>query len=293
MNEAGACKLCRSDGSVIIRKGVRLGPRIEVRRCTGCGLVFLRPRPDEGNLDNYYTEHYRDEYSEPPVEERYRTDLDEARIRVRRLQDYLTPHVRLLEVGCGSGAFLDAVRPYVGEVVGVEPDAASRAWIEDKLGIKALKELPRNKDDIPPFDLIVSFHLIEHIPDPVAFLVKQGEFLRSEGRLMAEVPNVDDALVSSYRIPSYLEFYYQKVHLYYFSGDTLESAFKQAGYDVVIEGIQRYDLGNHIHWMLTGEPGGRGSDYDFLGPAVNAAYADSLIRSGRSDTLWAVAHRAK
>ena len=66
-------------------------------------------------------------------------------------------------------------------------------------------------------------------------------------------------------------------------------ALNQAGFDATIEGIQRYDLSNHIYWMLKGEPGGQSCYNDILLPSVHAAYADALIHTGHSDTLWAIA----
>ena len=111
------------------------------------------------------------------------------------------------------------------------------------------------------------------------------------GKLVVEVPNVDDALVSVYRVPAYVRFYYQKAHLYYFSRETLANTFALAGLEGSIEGVQRYDLSNHLRWMLTGEPGGQGYYDELLSPAVREAYADALIQSGHSDTLWGVAYR--
>ena len=113
--------------------------------------------------------------------------------------------------------------------------------------------------------------------------------LRPDGRLVIEVPNVDDALVAVYRIPAYLRFYYQKAHLYYFSAATLNRTFGEAGLEATIEGVQRYDLSNHIRWMLDGEPGGQGQYDHILTPSALVAYAESLINKGRADTLWAVA----
>ena len=102
-----------------MQKGVRHGPEIEVRRCTHCGLVFLFPQPSPEELSRYYSKLYRNDYDEPPVAHRFRTDLDEALKRVRRLGPLLQPETRLLEVGSGSGALLASVRPYVQEVMGI------------------------------------------------------------------------------------------------------------------------------------------------------------------------------
>lgn len=289
MSNRCECVLCRCPASRLVQKGARHAPEVEVRRCTECGLVFLWPRPTEEELSQYYGEFYREDYAEPFLPERYRVDLNEARVRVCRLLSFLHPRGRLLEVGSGSGSFLDAVRPYVGDVVGVEPDAESREWIVGQVGVPVVERVADVLHEAKPFDLVVLFHVLEHVQDPVRFLQSLSQLLRPDARLVVEVPNVDDVLVAVYQIPAYLRFYYQKAHLYYFSTDTLATTLNQAGFDATIEGVQRYDLSNHIRWMLTGEPGGQGYYSDILLPSVHATYADALIHAGHSDTLWAIA----
>lgn len=285
------CLLCQCPDSVLVQVGVRHAPQLEVHRCSDCGLVFLHPQPSEAELNPYYTELYRQDYSEPPVTERYQSELAEAHERVRRLLPYLHTDTHLLEVGSGSGAFLSSVHPYVNEVVGIEPDAASKAFITNQLKLLIFDSLPDALLNNKTFDIVVLFHVLEHVANPVCFLQMLQQLLRPDGRLVIEVPNVDDALVAVYQIPAYLRFYYQKAHLYYFSTDTVQVVLRQTGFNATIEGIQRYDLSNHMRWMLTGQPGGQGYYKDLLLPIVNESYAESLIRTDHSDTLWAVAKR--
>jgi len=277
------CILCQNNESVLVKVGVRLNSNLEVRRCADCGLVFSWPRPTEKELERYYVGSYRSDSTKLSMYERYRIDLNEAHVRVGRLLPFLQSKSRLLEIGCGSGAFLGAVSPYVAEVWGLELDAEMRNWIKEQMGITVMQRL----NDIPQryFDFVMLFHVLEHVREPVSFLQSLSQLLSPDGRLIVEVPNIDDVLVAVYRVPAYLHFYYQKAHLYYFSKDSLIRTFNQAGFDVVIEGIQRYDLSNHIRWMLTGQPGGQGYYKDIFSPSV---YADALIRAGHSDTLWAI-----
>jgi SAM-dependent methyltransferase len=271
-----------------VQVGVRYASEAEVRRCADCGLVFLLPRPTVSELAGYYAEPYRAEYNELPVPERYQVDLDEARVRVRRLLPLLGPDACLIEIGSGSGAFLDSVRPYVGEVTGVEPDAASRNWIAGRLGLPVVDQIADLSRLGKTCNLMVLFHVLEHVPYPVEFLRSLGQFLQKGGRMVVELPNVDDALVTVYAVAAYQSFYYQKAHLCYFSKDTLARALKLADFSGAIEYIQRYDLSNHFRWMLTGRPGGQGYYSHILSPSLCAAYAEALIDSGHADTLWAV-----
>lgn len=292
VTKAPECVLCRRTDSAVVQAGARYAPQVEVRRCANCGLVFSWPRPAEEELHGYYGKFYRQEYTDPTVSERYRADVDEARVRAHRLLSLFEPNMRLLELGCGSGAFLGAVRPYVGEVLGVEPDAVSRAWIEQQLGLAVRERLTDVLSSGKVFELVVLFHVLEHVPEPIRFLQTLRQLLGTNSRLVLEVPNVDDALVTVYQITDYVRFYYQKAHLYYYSIDTLRRMLKEAGFDATVKGIQRYDLSNHIRWMLTGQPGGQGYYDGLRSLSLQAAYADALIRAGHSDTLWAIARRS-
>jgi O-methyltransferase involved in polyketide biosynthesis len=131
--------------------------------------------------------------------------------------------------------------------------------------------------------------VLEHVREPTRFLAQLAERLAPGGRLVVEVPNVDDALVRLYEIPAYRRFYYQKAHLWYFSASTLAEVLSQAGLTAEVAGVQRYDLSNHLRWAISGASGGSGFYSSVLTPDVDAAYADALTRAGHADTLWATA----
>jgi SAM-dependent methyltransferase len=237
-------------------------------------------------LSAYYTHAYRSEYevSSTP-EDGYREQLPEARTRVERLRSLLRNDLSVLELGCSSGAFLDSVRPFAGAVVGVEPGQADREWAQARLHLEVypdLKSLGERR-----FDRIVLFHVLEHVLDPIGYLADLLGRLTPEGCVVLEVPNVDDALVGLYAVPSYLPFYWQKAHLYYFSASTLARVARQAGGCAEIVCVQRYDLSNHLRWMLAGMPGGQGYYRDVIDASANTAYREALVRAGCADTLWA------
>ena len=129
----------------------------------------------------------------------------------------------------------------------------------------------------------------EHVRRPVELLKRLGRLLNPRGFLGIEVPNVDDALLSVYKVPAFAPFYYQDAHLWYFSGDTLARAVRRAGLAPEVAWLQRYDLSNHLQWLGSGTAGGKGRYARLFGPAVDASYAESLCRSRVSDTLWTVA----
>ncbi len=284
------CYLCKKAENKTIQSGVRHGSGFKVKKCINCGLVFLYPTPDEKELRHYYKSQYRKDYRDPSSQERFSSDLSEAKIRLNRLKKNLASHISVLEIGCGTGAFLNIIRPFVKSVTGVEVDSDSQRWITDKLHIPVFSDI-REINPGTRFDVIVMFHVLEHLPDPVAYLAQLKNFLAEGGRIFIEVPDIDDGLISLYNIEKFKRFYFQRAHLYYFSKNTLREVCSKAGLKVSIKGIQRYDFSNHIRWMITGLPGGQGFYRDVFPDSFCKIYENILIKKGYSDTLWAIAKK--
>lgn len=101
--------------------------------------------------------------------------------------------LRILEIGCGSGAGLSTLRALGHCVVGVEPDPAARAVARD-----AGHEVHEGTaEDLPPqvagdrFDLVIFMHVLEHCLDPFEAMTNAVHVLKAGGTVVAEVPNND------------------------------------------------------------------------------------------------------
>ena len=99
---------------------------------------------------------------------------------------------RILEIGCGDGFVLSALRNMGYEqVFGIEP---SREAVESADG--SVKPSIRNTVLEPglfkpeSFDLIAFFQVLDHIPDPNAFLQQCSLLLKSGGYIVAFHHNV-------------------------------------------------------------------------------------------------------
>ena len=108
------------------------------------------------------------------------------------------------------------------------------------------------------------------------------------GKQIFEVPNGNDPLSALYDIPAFDEFYWWRAHHWYFTQKSLGYLLNQTEKDYEIRPGQRYDISNHIHWMLSGKPGGLGKYNHIFSPETRNCYAEDLKNSGFYDYLIAI-----
>src|SRR4051794_7499750 len=158
-----------------------------LQQCPACGLVF----GDLGDVhDLYVGETYLAEYGGGAVSDEPEPRRDEeARVRVELVRS-VVPGGRLLEVGSAGGHFLAAAREAGYDVLGIEPSGAGAEAARRRFGLEVregfVEEIALPAES---FDAIASFHVLEHIPDPLPALERLHSWLKPGGALVLEVPN--------------------------------------------------------------------------------------------------------
>jgi SAM-dependent methyltransferase len=138
------------------------------------------------------------------------------------------PRGRLLEIGCGSGFFLSAIRKYGYELMGMEPNRGFDKAL-DGLSIPIVHEcieetsLPRHS-----FDVVYHCDLLAHFPDPIKSLAAMSELLRPGGVLCFEVGLLGGVSSAWYRMVGNLGL---GQHLWLYSDNAFQSLMKRAGLD--------------------------------------------------------------
>ena len=266
-------------------------------QCSACEIVFLHPIMSEEEEKEFYEGKFaeymakRGQAGGADPRDSFEKWQPEGARRLELLEPWLREGMSVLEIGAATGFLLGAVRPNVGEVVGIEPGDDFREFAEDELGI----EMHRHRDAVAgrKFDLILSYYVVEHLRDPVGELGAWRELLHPGGHLVLEVPNVDDALVKYWQVDAFDRFYWQAAHYFNYSHKTMEMVLKLAGFaEAETVPVQRYDISNHIHWLWKGKPGGAGAYTDLLDERVNAEYQRVLRERWLCDTVMAVATNA-
>lgn len=198
----------------------------------------------------------------------------------------LIANKRWLDFGTGPGAILEALRGMAMEMCGCEPQDRARRDLEhlDCPIYAALSEVPRGH-----FDAITLFHVLEHLDEPVATLRELRACLAPGGRIFVEVPHARDFLLSVLDLDDFKRFTLWSEHLMLHTRESLRRFLEEAGYsDVLIEGVQRYPLANHLHWLSKRKAGGHLKWPHLRSPELDRAYAAQLGALDLTDTL--VAH---
>lgn len=135
---------------------------------------------------------------------------------------------KLLEVGVGSGLFLNYMRSKGLNVAGCDLSKTICKRVESTFGIPmhngSVSDLPLTNQ----YNMIAMNHVLEHVNNPIAFLKEVRARLNSRGLLHIAVPNVVswEAGLSGWAG-------YEQYHLLYFSPKTLKMAVEKAGFRVI------------------------------------------------------------
>ena len=241
-DEERPCPVCGElKGRVALRGSDHregLGGDFAVLVCADCGLGRTQPMPDD--LDAWYPasyqQHVADGLTARVVNRAIRIGAGGRKLVPRLVPDAelggpVAPGARVLDVGAGNGNAVRALAAVGANAHGVEPDeggvaAAGQAGCHTVEHGTLEHSALRNQH----WDLIRFFHVVEHLPDPVATLSVARGCLADGGRLVVAVPNFGSAGRRLFRrswdgleLPR---------HLQHFTSGSLRRTLDAAGFDV-------------------------------------------------------------
>lgn len=113
-------------------------------------------------------------------------------------KQFIGPGMRCLDLGCGFGYGVGVLAEGARFVIGVDLDFEALSYAKGRgVGnchfVKCKAEVLPFRDET--FDVILSFHLIEHIKDDLRFLLEVRRVLRGYGILILSTPNKEMRLL--------------------------------------------------------------------------------------------------
>ncbi len=187
------CPVCDHREKAPIASLDRRMKRLPTVACDACGLLFTCPMPSDTELSQYYSSYYRFDYqlaTTEPKERHLRKRDAEAERRRTQIIDLLGPNSRTLDFGCGSGEFVHAMHESGHDAHGFEPGETygryAQTLLAKRIKIAGWQEVEYEE----PFDLVTSFHVVEHLRDPLTALRQIASWLKPNGIAYIEVPNM-------------------------------------------------------------------------------------------------------
>jgi len=231
-----------------------------VVRCTRCGLLRTNPQPVPEDLAKAYPPSYDVHAAsvtlpDPPTGllrwglVNYRNyplgrkapaivrwvmmPWAGLRLRGRRFIDYVPyrGQGRLLDFGCGTGGYVARMTAAGWKAEGI--DLVPTAVAAGRDAGLALHEgtLPGAALPAAHYDVITMWHVLEHVPSPLATLKAARDLLRPDGRLVVVCPLID-SLAASWFGASWFGLRELPRHLTHFTQRTLRRHLEGAGLEV-------------------------------------------------------------
>lgn len=137
----------------------------------------------------------------------------------------------LLDIGCGTGGFLQTAQQNDWNVSGIEPNQDARKIANTKTNDSVFdtSELSTFKNN--SFDVITLWHVLEHLPDLENQISIFKRLLKSNGRLIIAVPNY-----KSYDAKYYKQFwaaYDVPRHLWHFNQSSISKLVSKKAFEVI------------------------------------------------------------
>lgn len=212
------------------------GDVFQIVECNGCQFLFTNPRPEESALSRYYQSAEYISHSDTSrglINKLYKIIRG---ITLKKKFNLIRPYLKnnkLLDIGCGTGAFLSYCKNENIITAGVEPDDGAKKIAREKYSLQVEGEDSLNTFPDGSFSVITMWHVLEHVPRLNERVAEIRRILHPEGKLIVAVPNYlsDDAK----RYGAFWAAYDVPRHLYHFTPSTIKRLFEKHG--MVVEKV--------------------------------------------------------
>lgn len=141
----------------------------------------------------------------------------------------LGPGARVLDAGCYDGSFL-AKFPKNVEKIGVDIDEPAIARGRKAFGNEGIEFIVGDFENFrfdKPLDVITMFHVLEHLPRPVAVLRHVRSMAHPEAKLVVEVPTLQNGITND------INGFFSVQHMTHFSRTSLQNCLTLAGWKIL------------------------------------------------------------
>jgi 2-polyprenyl-3-methyl-5-hydroxy-6-metoxy-1,4-benzoquinol methylase len=208
--------------------------RFNIQECNSCSFLFTNPRPSENEIGYYYeSQEYISHHDDAKgfMSKVYKTVRDHTIGEKIKMINGLNAHKgNLLDIGCGTGNFVQACKVDGWHITGVEPDQGARKVASERVGQSIFQNIFEPEITAQKYDIITMWHVLEHVHllnETISWLKAH---LKPGGKILIAVPNP-----ASHDAKKYGEFwaaYDVPRHLYHFTEKTMKTLMQNHGLHV-------------------------------------------------------------
>ncbi len=210
------------------------GATFSIVECSGCQFAFTSPRPAESDLGSYYESEEYISHSNTKkglVSRLYQSvrkyTLGKKLGMVNRLSG---KKGLLLDIGCGTGEFLNICKVDGWETIGIEPSPSARKQAQENYGLDVREESALDQLEKTSADVITMWHVMEHVPHLRERVARLKELLKKDGTLIVAVPN-RTSYDAAYYGPDWAAYDVPR-HLWHFRPQDMRKLMEQFGFEV-------------------------------------------------------------
>lgn len=286
------CSICDGNRIEVTYEGVirdgKVGNlfknKVQMYKCLDCGTIWH--------------DHLQEDYGSFYESEEYRKGLEGT----SEICDFYKMHDResmdkfiytgteiyrdkiVADIGCAGGAFLDYINTVSKEVIAIEPSDLYRREMEKKKFVTFAYAKDAIKVYSGRVDVIVSFDVIEHVSDPVEFIVDASQLLSKNGRAYIGTPT-DAPVMRELLGADYESFLFSTQHPWVLGKGSFSAIARKCSITQWnCKFYQRYGLGNMIYWLINRKPG-QHKQYEFISKSLNEHWKAELERKEMSDYI--------
>jgi SAM-dependent methyltransferase len=191
--------------------------------CRACGHSFIDPIPSPSDLLATYTAGYFE------VHRRNRPQLSLVEKRRLGWLGRYAPPGRILEIGSGTGIFIEVASSAGWTVTGVEPSGPA---CEEARRMTGKEVIHGTMDAVPAdsrFDAVAMWHVAEHLADPAGVLREAHGRMVPGGILAVESP--DAGSIKARLRGKKWAYFTPPEHVQFFTGRSMRALMKRTGFE--------------------------------------------------------------
>ncbi len=234
LNDCPVCQQSATSPFLNCTDHYATGETYKIVRCEHCGFLFTQDFPDESEIGKYYESSDYVSHSDTrkgAMNKVYHLVRSYMLRKKARMVEQVSGvrKGRILDIGCGTGYFLNTMHTRGWQTLGVEKNRGAAKAAAEHFGLNVLsdlKEVPENGK----FNVITLWHVLEHLQDLSGTFARLRQLLAENGTLVIALPNSASYDANHYQ--AYWGAFDVPRHLWHFSPDTFGRLAAREGFRI-------------------------------------------------------------